>query len=83
MTTVIGDANILLRLTGREAGALAGYLAGTLSRYQVQQLLGFDNRWDAEEWLGAHAATVQYTIADLDQDRATLNALLGPLENTR
>ena len=83
MTTVFGDANSLLRLTGHEAEALAGYLAGTLSRYQVQKMLGFDNRWDAEEWLGAQGATVQYTIADLDQDRATLDALLGPVENAR
>lgn len=67
---------------GCEAEALAGCEAGTLSRYQVQQMLGFDNRWDAEEWLGVHSATVQYTLADLDQDRATLDTLLGPRENT-
>ena len=58
--------------------ALAGYLDGTLSRDQVQRLLGFDNRWDAEEWLGARGAAVQYAAADLDQDRASLDRLLGP-----
>ena len=38
--------------------ALAGYLDGTFSRYQVQRLLGFDNRWDTEEWLGSRGATL-------------------------
>lgn len=58
--------------------ALAGYLTGTLSRYRVQCLLGFDNRWDAEEWLGRRGACVQYSAADLETDRANLNHLLGP-----
>jgi hypothetical protein len=57
--------------------ALAGYLDGTLSRFQVQRLLGLDNRWDAEEWLGSRGAAVQYTAADLDADRAALNRVLG------
>ena len=57
--------------------ALAGYLDGTLSRYHVQRLLGFDNRWDAEEWLGARGASVQYSLADLDQDRSTLDRLFA------
>lgn len=58
--------------------ALGGYLDGTLSRYQVQRLLGFDNRWDAEEWLGSRGASVQYSLADLDQDRLTLDRLFRP-----
>jgi hypothetical protein len=57
--------------------ALAGYVTGTLSRYQVQRLLGFDNRWDTEEWLGSRGAAVQYTLNDLEADRATLAQLLG------
>ena len=57
--------------------ALAGYLDGTLSRFQVQRLLGFDNRWDTEEWLGSRGATAQYTTADLDLDRANLDRILG------
>ena len=58
--------------------ALNGYTKGTLSRFQVQRLLGFDNRWDTEDWLGRHGASVQYSLADLDADRATLDRLLGP-----
>jgi hypothetical protein len=60
--------------------ALEGYNAGALSRYQVQQLLGFTNRWDTEEWLGRHQATVQYSLDDLEADRKTLDRLLGPVK---
>ncbi len=70
-------------MTAVERSTLAGYLAGTLSRYQVQRLLGFDNRWPTENRLGDRGAAVQYTLADLDQDRVTLYALLGPPETTR
>lgn len=65
-------------LTDPERAALAGYQAGTFSSCQVRQLLGFDNRWETEDWLGRHGATVQYTLADLEQDRETLNRLFGP-----
>jgi len=58
--------------------ALDGYVTGSLSRYQVQRLLGFDNRWDTEDWLGSRGATVQYTTADLDLDRSNLLRVLGP-----
>jgi hypothetical protein len=60
-----------------ERFALDGYQAGTLSRYQVQRLLGFDNRWNVEEWLGARGANLQYRLADLEQDRVTLDHILG------
>ena len=65
-------------MTAAEQSARDGYLAGALSRYQVQQMLGFDNRWDTENWLGDRGASVQYTLADLDLDRANLDRLLGP-----
>lgn len=71
-------ANGDLNRSAVERIALAGYLDGTLSRYQVQRLLGFDNRWDAEEWLGSRGAALQYSNADLDQDRTNLDKLLGP-----
>jgi len=56
--------------------ALAGYQDGTLSRFQVQRLLGFDNRWDTEEWLGSRGATMQYSADDLETDRKNLNRIL-------
>lgn len=57
--------------------ALAGYQDGTLSRFQVQRLLGFDNRWDTEDWLGTRGATMQYTIDELETDRRNLDRVLN------
>ena len=54
---------------------LDGYRSGKLSRYQVQRLLGFDNRYDAEDWLGRNGATASYTLSDLLADRETLDRL--------
>jgi len=56
--------------------ALEGYQAGKLTRFQVQRLLGFDNRYEAEEWLGQQGAVSSYTLNDLQADRETLNRLL-------
>jgi hypothetical protein len=55
-----------------EAMAIEGYRTGKLSFYQVQQILGFDNRWETEEWLGAHEVDRNYSLADLEADRRTL-----------
>ncbi len=60
-----------------EGYALEGYRTGALSRFEVQQLLGLDNRWDTERWLGRRGASLNYTLADLESDRQTLDQLLG------
>ena len=59
-----------------ESLALDGYNAGYLNRYQVQRLLGFDNRYDTEEWLGRRGASPSYSSSDLHADRDTLDRLL-------
>jgi Uncharacterised protein family (UPF0175) len=56
--------------------ALDGYRSGKLSRYQVQLLLGFDNRYDPENWLGDRAANLNYNLGDLQADQATLDQIL-------
>jgi len=66
-----------LERTAIERIALAGYLDGTLSRFQVQRLLGFANRWETEDWLGSRGAAMQYTAAELDRDRVNLDLVLG------
>jgi len=63
-----------------EALAAEGYRTGKLSRFAVQKLLGFDNRWDAEQWLGARGLHIQYSMTDLDADRETLERILGPVK---
>ncbi len=62
-----------------EAIAIEGYRSGKLSRRAVQLLLGFDNTWDAESWLGSHCAHLAYSSGDLDEDRQTLDRILGPV----
>jgi hypothetical protein len=57
--------------------ALEGYRTRQLTFYQVQQLLGFDNRWETERWLGSHGANLDYTLDDLEADRKALDRILG------
>lgn len=59
--------------------ALEGYRTEKLNLFQVQKLLGFDNRWETERWLGQHGAYVQYGLHDLEADRETLDRILGPV----
>ena len=61
-----------------EALAIEGYRTGKLSRFQVQQLLGFGDRWETEAWLGDRGVNVNYALDDLETDRATLTRTLGP-----
>jgi hypothetical protein len=57
--------------------ALEGYRTGKLSQFQVQQLLGFSNRWDTQKWLGERGANMSYGLDDLKADRVTLDRVLG------
>ena len=58
-----------------EALVIEGYRTCKLSRFDVQKLLGFDNRWDTEEWLATHGLHLQYSLEDLDADRQTLEKI--------
>lgn len=53
-----------------EALAVEGYRTGALTRRQVGQLLKL-NFWETESLLKERAAMLQYTLADLEQDRLT------------
>ena len=57
--------------------AVEGYRAGKLSRFQVQTILGFDNRWETENWLGDRGVNMSYSLDDLRADRDTLDRVLG------
>jgi hypothetical protein len=61
-----------------EALAVEGYRQGKFSAYQVQKLLGLEDRWQTQEWLGGRGVPLNYTLEDLDADRATLDRVLGP-----
>ncbi len=55
-----------------EGIAAEGYRSGKLSRFQVQNLLGFEDRWETEAWLGSRNIYMHYTLEDLEDDRKTL-----------
>jgi hypothetical protein len=57
---------------------LDGYRTGNLTLTQVQQLLGLEDRFLTQQWLGEMGANTSYSLADLDADRLTLNRILTP-----
>jgi hypothetical protein len=59
-----------------ESLALAWYQAGELNEEQVRRLLGYHTRLRVHAFLKEHGVPLQYTVEDLDQDRAT-HARLG------
>jgi hypothetical protein len=59
-----------------ENAAVEGYRAGRLSHRQVGDMLGLDY-WGAENFLRDHRVPLNYTVADLEADRATLDKILG------
>jgi hypothetical protein len=69
-----------LNRTTLDAILVEGYRVGKLSRFDIQRILGFDNRWDTDEWLGSHGAHLNYSAENLDADRNTLNQVLGPVK---
>jgi predicted HTH domain antitoxin len=56
---------------------LESYRSERLSRGEVRRLLGLS--WqETEEFLAKHGIPYQYTIDDLNADRASLDRILGP-----
>jgi predicted HTH domain antitoxin len=62
------------RLT--EAMAIEEYRAGRLSQRQVAEVLGLDY-WQTERFLIERNVALNYSAADLEADRATLDEVLG------
>lgn len=58
-----------------EDAAIEEYRTGRLSQRQVGSMLGLDY-WQTERFLAEHGVALNYTLADLDSDRATLNEIL-------
>jgi len=62
------------RLT--EAVAIEEYRAGRLSQRQVAEVLGLDY-WQTESFMAERNVALNYSLADLEADRATLDEVLG------
>ena len=54
-----------------EALALEGYRSERLSEYDVQQLLGFESRFDLHGFLKEHGAYMHITMEDIARDTET------------
>lgn len=58
-----------------EAFALAEYQAGRLTRFELRQPLGIETRYELDGFLKAHEVFEDYSLADLERDRQTLDRL--------
>jgi hypothetical protein len=58
-----------------EALAIEGYRDGTLSRYQVQCMLGLESRFEVDAFMKSHDVPIPYDIEDLEHDAKTLRNL--------
>ena len=51
-----------------EALAAQGYRDGKLTHAEVQQMLGFNSRWQTDAFLRQAGVCLDYTEADLERD---------------
>jgi hypothetical protein len=63
--------------------ALDGYKAGTLTEYQVQLILGFDDRFEVDAFLKENGVHYDYTVQDLERDSAAMQSMDVPLQNEK
>ena len=61
----------------REQFLISNYRAGKLSTSDIAEILGFETRHEAHVWLAQRNVPVNYTLADLEQDRTNLGQLFG------
>jgi hypothetical protein len=54
-----------------EALALEGYRSERLSEYDVQQLLGFESRFQVHGFLKEHGAYMHFNMEDIERDTET------------
>ncbi len=59
-----------------EDAAIEEYRAGRFSQRQVGEILGLDY-WETERFLSERNVSLNYSLADLEVDRTTLDKLLG------
>jgi Uncharacterised protein family (UPF0175) len=58
-----------------EAYVIQAYQQRELSTAQLRRLLGFETRYEFEDFLAAHHVPRNYTLADLEHDRETARLL--------
>jgi hypothetical protein len=58
-----------------EAFALEEHKAGRITESELQQLLGFETRYELDGFLKAHEIWLAYTLEDLERERTALRRL--------
>ena len=58
-----------------EAYVMQAYQQRELGTAHLRRLLGFETRYEFEDFLAAHNVSRNYTLADLEQDRETARLL--------
>ena len=60
-----------------EAMVIEGYRTRRFGIAQVRRALGLRTRAEAERWLGERGVPMNYSLEDLEADRATLDRIFG------
>ena len=76
LALALGDTPQMRSRRVLECAAIQWYRSGRVSHHQVGQMLGLDY-WQTEQFLADHKVPLNYTLADLEADRATLDKILG------
>ena len=76
----LADQGVDLRRQALEGWAVLGYHKGVLSTFEVQEMLGFESRWDTEEFLSQTGAGNGYDLGELEADLETLDRILPGLK---
>jgi hypothetical protein len=71
----------LLEESARDGFLVSNYQAGKLSTGDIAVILGFETRYQAEQWLANHGARQNYSVADLEADGRTLDRVLKPVQH--
>jgi predicted HTH domain antitoxin len=61
----------------REQFLICKYQEGKLSTADIAEILGFETRLEAQRWLAGRGVPLNYSLADLEQDRKNLQELFG------
>lgn len=63
--------------TTREQFLVSNYQAAKLSAGDIAEILGFQTRDEAHAWLAQRNVPINYSLADLEEDRKNLKSLFG------
>jgi predicted HTH domain antitoxin len=75
LAEAFGQTTEVRALRLAEDAAIEGYRSGRLSHRQVGEMLGLDY-WQTERFLAERKVAINYSVDDLQADRATLDEIL-------